>query len=115
MLKTVLVVDLVAYMSLARHFEETIGPQAVAMLDAQIQRFVDQGLQHVKLSRELTVMVTTGDGAILLFDKASDAHKCAVAVHKATTEHNATRTEDLAKRQFRIGAATGDLSVQGLD
>ena len=51
----------------------------------------------------------TGDGAILVFDSAQDAHRFAQAVHEATFEHNRTRAQPLAKRVFRIGIASGEI------
>jgi hypothetical protein len=56
-------------------------------------------------------MATTGDGAILIFDEAAQAHHFAQAVHQATQNYNATKTVASARRWFRIGAATGDISL----
>lgn len=70
MRKTVVELDLVGYSTVARLLEEAAGPQSVAALNDQIQKFIDQGLQVVELPRQKTVIKTTGDGAILVFGLA---------------------------------------------
>ena len=109
--KTILELDLVGYSGIAAILEENSGAGAVAELNAQIQRFIDRGLGTVGAEREGTVMVTTGDGAILLFEKAEHAHGFAAAVHEETRVHNGGKTEPSARRLFRMGAATGDVMV----
>jgi len=64
------------------------------------------------VTRKETVMATTGDGAILVFGSAAQAHQFAVAVHAATAEHNRNLTQPLAKRVFRSGAATGEIVME---
>jgi class 3 adenylate cyclase len=110
--KTVLELDLVGYSGIARMLEQSTSSETVAALNDQIQGFIDQGLRSVGLAREGTVMATTGDGAILVFDHADQAHRFAVAVHEATRAYNSIRTEASAKRRFRIGAATGDITLR---
>ncbi len=112
MTKTVLELDLVGYSTIADMLEQGLGVETSPRLNRQIQAFVDQGLQSVKLTRDATVMQTTGDGAILVFDKPSLAHAFAEAVHQATRTHNATKSADIGKRIFRIGIATGDLVME---
>jgi class 3 adenylate cyclase len=112
MTKTVLELDLVGYSTIADMLEQGLGVETSPQLNRQIQSFVDQGLQSVKLTRDATVMQTTGDGAILVFDKPSLAHVFANAVHQATRTHNATKDADIGKRIFRIGIATGDLVME---
>jgi hypothetical protein len=112
MIKTVLDLDLMGYSSVARIYEQGSSAESVAGLNAQIQGFVDQGLAAVGLAREQTVMATTGDGAILVFDRAADAHRFAEALYRAARQHNAPLTEPTAKRWFRVGAATGDITMK---
>ncbi|HEX8199937.1 MAG TPA: AAA-like domain-containing protein, partial [Isosphaeraceae bacterium] len=81
----------------------------------QIQDFVDLGLRAVGASRTTTFVKTTGDGAILAFDEAAHAHEFAQAVYQATQDHNADRTEASARRSFRMGAATGEVTLVPLD
>lgn len=110
--KTVLELDLVGYSSIAAVLEENTGSGAVAELNAQVQSFIEQGLKAVRRRREGTLMKDTGDGGILLFDKAEHAHHFAAAVHKATRVHNGGKTEPSARRLFRMGAATGDVTIE---
>lgn len=106
--KTVLEMDLVGYSDIVRTLEQNLGPNAVDVLNQQIQQFVDVGLHAVKASREDTLVSTTGDGAILVLDWPEQVHRLATAVHAATREFNSERVES-ARRWFRMGAFTGDI------
>ena len=110
--KTVVEVDLVGYSSISNNLEESLDVSTVAQINQQIQSFIEVGLKAVKASREETVMSLTGDGAILVFDSAQQAHLFAEALHRATQEHNQTRKEQLAMRVFRSGAASGEISMK---
>ena len=108
--KTVVELDLVGYSDVSRTLEENVGVEVVARLNEQIQQFVEVGLTQIGEARAQGMLIAkTGDGAILAFDTADDAHRFAAAVHQATEEHNSTRDTASAKRWFRIGAATGDI------
>lgn len=109
MKKTVVELDLVGYSTIGDNLEQGLDVTSVAQLNQQIQSFVDQGLKYSNASRDAHVMATTGDGAILVFDTAIEAHRFAFAVHEATRKHNRTRPQPLAKRVFRIGAASGEI------
>lgn len=109
--KTVVELDLKGYSDIAREIQGHFTAEIVGKFDEQIQSFVDAGLDAIRVLRDDAVCATTGDGAILVFDRAEHAHAFAKAVHKATGEHNSERTLPSTKRWFRIGAATGDLSI----
>lgn len=110
--KTVVEVDLVGYSSISNNLEESLDVSTVAQINQQIQSFIEAGLKAVKGSREENVMSLTGDGAILVFDSAQQAHHFAEALHRATQEHNQTRKQRLAMRVFRSGAASGEISMK---
>lgn len=110
--KTVVELDLVGYSTVCDNLEQGLDVTSVAQLNQQIQGFIDAGLKVVGAPRDQTVIATTGDGAILLFDSAQDAHRFCEAVHLATREHNRTRSKPLAKRVFRSGAATGEIVIE---
>jgi class 3 adenylate cyclase len=112
MKKTVVELDLVGYSTICDTLEQGLDVKSSAELNQQIQSFVDAGLNAVNAIREQHVMQTTGDGAIVVFDTADDAHRFAQAVNDATREHNQHRTQPLAKRIFRSGAATGEIDMQ---
>jgi len=112
MIKTVVELDLVGYSTIGENLEQGLDVNSAAQLNQQIQSFVDVGLNAVNALRDQHVMQTTGDGAILVFETAFDAHRFAQAVHDATREHNRTRPQPLAKRVFRIGAASGEIVMQ---
>lgn len=106
-LKTVVELDLVGYSDISRTLEDNLGAEVVARFNEQIQGFVDAGLGAAKANRDDVVKATTGDGAILAFAEAADAHRFAVAVHEAAQRHNAARASPAAGRWFRIGVAYG--------
>jgi class 3 adenylate cyclase len=107
--KTVVELDLVGYSDTLRIIEENLGVKVAAKVNAQIQGFVDAALEEIGAEREQVVLTTTGDGAILAFEKPDDAHNFALKVHDATEAHNAGRTLPSAQRWFRIGIATGEI------
>ncbi|MEH1846940.1 MAG: hypothetical protein V7L25_18580 [Nostoc sp.] len=111
MTKTVVELDIVGYSDVARNLEAHLGVKVVAMLNDQIQGFVDVGLTAVGKTREQVVKASNGDNAVIVFEHAEDAHKFAQAVHNRTLEHNdnAPNNKLSAQRWFRIGAATGEL------
>jgi class 3 adenylate cyclase len=112
MIRTVLELDLVGYSTIAATLEAGLDVQTSPKLNQQIQGFVDAGLKAVGVSREAAVMQTTGDGAILVFDRPSQAHVFADAVQQATRTHNATKPAGIGKRVFRVGVATGELVME---
>ena len=70
--KTVVELDLVGYSDAFRALEENVGVEVVARFNDQIQGFVDAGLSAVGTQRARVVLATTGDGAILAFDRPGD-------------------------------------------
>lgn len=108
--RSIIVIDLVGYSSIAEHLEQSADVAAVARLNQQIQDFVDAGLIAARVKREQAVIKTTGDGAILALPDAEIAHRFSATVHEATRTHNAARSIALAKRLFRIGIATGEIA-----
>lgn len=112
MKKTILELDLVNYSEKASILEAHFDSRSVAQLNEQIQGFINHGLWALKLKREEVVIKTTGDGAILAFDQPDHAHSFARHVHAVTQEHNADKTIPSAMRVFRMGAATGDITIQ---
>jgi tetratricopeptide (TPR) repeat protein len=113
--KTIVELDLKGYSDIAREIEEHFSAEMVGKFNDQIRAFVDAGLNAVNEPRDKVFCASTGDGAILAFGSADDAHRFAQAVHKATETHNTTKTLASAKRWFRIGAATGDIAIEHAD
>jgi class 3 adenylate cyclase len=103
--------DLYSYSDIATFIEENLDVAAVRSFEDQIQQFVDYGLKAVNLRRDDVVLGTAGDNAVLILDDANTMHRFAEAVHHATVIHNRSKTVDLAKRWFRMGAATGIVEV----
>lgn len=110
--KTVVELDLKGYSDVARELEEHISAEVVLAFNSQIQCFIDSGLKAAGLPREKSVMATTGDGAILVFDSPAIAHVFGAAVHDACRVHNYKKIVASAKRWFRIGIATGSLAIE---
>ena len=97
-IKTVVELDLVGYGRRARVLDEILGAEVVSTFNDQLQGFVDRGLQGIGADRSKCVLATTGDGAILAFNAAAEAHRFAMAVHKAAQGHNETHGGGLAER-----------------
>gem|GEM_PF-2016340 len=108
---TIVVIDMVGFSNVARVLEESLDAHSVIGLSRQIQAFVDRALTQLPEEHVHRVVARTGDGVILLFEKAEDAHCFAFHIHVFASEHNVQRNESLAERRFRIGMATGDLSA----
>jgi class 3 adenylate cyclase len=110
---TVVSVDLVEYSKLVPGIAALRGAKSVKDLDDQIQEFIDEGILASDAKRRPS-KVPTGDGAFVVFHEASDAHRFAMALEQATRRHNETCPYGLneAQRHFRMGAATGELSIE---
>src|ERR1044072_4578373 len=115
MIKTVVELDLKGWSAVARELEEHLSAKLVLQFNAQIQEFVDAGLDSIGVARDGAVMAKTGDGAILVFDHPDTAHAFAEAVHNTCRVHNESKTVSAARRWFRIGIATGDLAIDSAD
>jgi class 3 adenylate cyclase len=111
MIRTVLELDLAGYTDIAVALEEALDVQAVRTFEDQIQRFVDEGLSAVGLERDKVVLGTAGDNAILVFESADAMYRFAEAVQRACLRYNADKTTPLARRWFRMGAATGPVEL----
>lgn len=109
-IRVVVDLDLVGFSQLARSLEQNMGaPEAVLTLQRQIQGIIATGLSRAGLTNA-THEQDTGDGAILLFEKANQAHDFAVAVHQASAEWNRGKERD-AWRCFRVGLAEGPVTL----
>lgn len=91
--------------------EENLNVEVVKTFEDRIQAFVDCGLDMLGLRRDEILLGTAGDNAILVFDEAATMHQFARLVHEQTVEHNRSKSVELAKRWFRMGAATGAILV----
>ena len=111
MIRTVLELDLAGYTDIAVALEEALDIHAVRAFEDQIQALVDEGLAVVGLERDRVVLGTAGDNAILIFESADQMHRFAATVQQAARRHNAAKTTPLARRWFRMGAATGEIEL----
>lgn len=112
--RTVVALDLAGYSDIgrSREEEEPDGILVAAFEDEQIQGFVDQALADAKLTRRGIILANVaGDGAVLVFADAGDAHRFARALHEAARLCNADVSRPSAKRWFRTGADTGPIEV----
>lgn len=107
--KTIVVLDLVGYSKKVDQIEEQLSPKSVQDLNDQIQRLIDDALNKALVQRKDAKITTTGDGAILVFDAPLEANRFAEAVHRSCEAFNRGKTEPIAQKWFRIGAATGDV------
>jgi internalin A len=111
LIRTVVELDLRGYSSVAFDLEAQLGEEAVARLNDQVQEFVNAGLSFIRKTRDEVVLGTAGDNALLVFDKAEQAHHFVAGVNAATGTHNAGKPMP-AQRRFRYGAATGKIVLR---
>src|SRR2546423_285465 len=106
--RTVVDLDLVGYSDLCRLVG---GPQEVLNLNDEIKGYVKTGLDAAEVRWTEALFESTGDGAMVLYDRAEQAHVFARAVHEAARKGNAGR-EAARQHRFRMGAATGEVAVR---
>ena len=104
--KTVVMLELVGHGFLA------LLQNDVEKLVQETQRFIEAGLRSVGAKKAETPMQTTGDRFILVFDDAMQAYDFGLAIHRATTLYNADKTDPLTRLSFRIGVATGAVTMR---
>jgi tetratricopeptide (TPR) repeat protein/class 3 adenylate cyclase len=112
---TVVVADMVGYSDIAKMLEENTSPNSVADLNRQIQNLISRAIAELPAVSPYYLISRTGDGAILLFEKAEAAHYFARTLHLLASGHNASRSVATAQRWFRTGIATGDVSRASTD
>jgi serine/threonine-protein kinase len=102
---------MVGYSSIAKLLEENINAASVAKLNQQIHTFIADSLEQIPGTETYRLIAKTGDGAIVLFQHAEDAHRFGFQVHLSAREHTGRRSESTAERWFRVGIATGEVNV----
>jgi len=80
---------------------------ALRKIEDEITGLLRESLFEIQIDSEEAIITTTGDGAILLFDRAVDAHKFAIALHLISKENNDSKSRNLKNRWFQIGASSG--------
>src|SRR5258708_6679482 len=111
MRQTVVDIDLVAYSDLARLLQEAGTVKSVAELNREINDTIVAGAKAVGVTLTATNYKNTGDGGLIFFSKAEEAHRFARQVHTAAGARNETKTTFAGKRHYRIGAATGEVEA----
>jgi class 3 adenylate cyclase len=110
-IKTVMCVDLARYSDVAVALEENLGSELVKGLNDHILGLIERGVAAAGGSRAENLVKTTGDGAILVFDAADQAHVCAERIHQSAEEANLAKTNPSAKRYFRMGAGSAEVNL----
>jgi class 3 adenylate cyclase len=100
--KSVALVDLVGYSDLCAILERHLGVPAVAELNARIQLLILDALRAAGVSPDGLPYKHTGDGAIVVLDRATQASGFANSLHRLARERN-------PDWHFRIGIATGQI------
>jgi formylglycine-generating enzyme required for sulfatase activity/class 3 adenylate cyclase len=113
---TFLFADFRGFTERIRILEKAAGHQATAELKRKVVQYVDDAFRNLEpalLPEEYSLIDTAGDGFFFHFISASNAFRFVRALHKATAEHNAHVTDEIAEHVFRCGAATGDAAWEG--
>lgn len=104
--KAIVSLDLYKSSLITDDIEGQIGEIGLPQLEKQILSFIQVGLDCVKIKIKESLISMQGDGCILMFDTAEQAHQFAESVQLATQQHNGSRRIEGHCRWFRIGAAT---------
>ncbi|MDB9374604.1 hypothetical protein [Nodularia sphaerocarpa] len=109
--KTIVEIDLVGYGEIVKNVEQNAGVNAVYELNCKIKEFFQHGLDIVQKTWKDSVILQKGDNAQIAFSDPIDAYKFAQAVYQKVQDHNKKpNIIPSAKRYFRIGAATGEVT-----
>ena len=109
---TLVNVDMVGYSTLARYVDLVLGAEGVGLLGKAIQTEIRAGLAACGLD-DAAIHGFTGDGAILRFAEARQAHEFAGHFMAAVHARNRTIPRRALRRHYRMGAATGDIASWG--
>ena len=110
---TFLFVDFKGFTERVRILEKTAGHQAAAEMKRKVAQYINDTFRQ--LEREIKaddyqLIDTAGDGFFFHFRQAVDVFRFANGLHKITTAHNSTVTDEIAEHWFRAGAVTGDVA-----
>ena len=110
--KVIVVADLWHYRDIAKDLDKQVGGRGVALVNGQIQSFIDSALQTAGINPGTVPGKFTGDGKILAFETAESACRFAEALHHTADFHNITRPVLLHRRHFRIGICAGEIVLE---
>lgn len=109
---TLVFIDMVGYSKVAKYLEYVVGTSAVGLLGESIKEQVRAGLERCGCD-DTAVYGFTGDGAILRFAEAGQAHQFAREFTEVIRAHNRGIPDRTLWREYRMGAATGDIVPVG--
>jgi len=109
--RVVVVVDLSRYSDIAKELEQQLGTSAVVTLNDQILEMIYEALRRIDMDRKNIPFKYTGDGAIAIFEGATEASRFAEQLLKIAEDYNRGKQIPLAQRHFRVGIATGVVEV----
>jgi formylglycine-generating enzyme required for sulfatase activity/class 3 adenylate cyclase len=112
--RTLVRLDGEKYTELVRIIETATDAEITSALNRNIKRkFIDNALQNIGQNTAYIIRME-GDGALIRFDTADEAHKFVVTLHHLSARENITRPEQ-SKIWFRIGCATGEIDLDTND
>ena len=109
--RAVVVVDVVGYGRMSSLLESLSGAEAIFSLNERIQQVIGESIKAINESPEAIPILATGDGAILVFYNAQEAHGFAVSVQSRARERNRSSPEN-AELHFRIGVSSGQMVIE---
>lgn len=102
--KFVVVFDLYRYGIVIKLLQDFLGSEAASQFQHSLHDLAKEALKLKDLTAPV-LYVSTGDGAIVVFDSAFEAHSFAERLHKLAEDHNLT-IQAFARLHFRMGIAT---------
>ena len=110
--RVVLALDVSKYSELAAVIEGAVGASGIAMLNKSIADLVVSCIEQIGVPVDDTLVLTLGDGAILLFDEAGNAWEFAKQLHEQSEKANASMPSGGVPRWFRVGISSGDVVLE---
>jgi formylglycine-generating enzyme required for sulfatase activity len=112
-IRTLVRLDAEKYSDLVRIIETATDAEITSALNRNIKKFSENALKNIGQNTGHIIRIE-GDGSLIRFDRADEAHKFAVALHHLTVRENLARPEQ-SKIWFRIGCATGEIDLNTND
>jgi formylglycine-generating enzyme required for sulfatase activity len=111
--RTIVKLDVVKSSDITNIVESVTNVKFTSAFNRNVRQFIEGCLQEGNL-RTGFIHQQVGDGLVVIFEEANDAHKFSEIVHMRSHEVNLSRLEP-AKIWFRVGCATGLLDLETYD
>lgn len=110
-------VDLAEYGRMSRDVQELLNVEQLLTFNDEIRSTIDASLEHAQCDPGLTMVVGTGDGALIFMWEqehcADRAVRFAIHLQEQLKTTEQTKKKEDNKRFLRVGIASGALAIRG--